>query len=172
VCTSGSAFSFVDEKFITPLITISDGKGTFVEAIKFTFVYSENDIVDLRWTVDYNTDRVSDHQHKSDPSKFFIHYGWERFGDKNADLGMAVLFFTGFAIGAILFLYVLIATGVETPSRYRIAPISLLTNEQGHFSVSLTFANKYEASYESNTHSINIHYCCYITIRECALFCL
>lgn len=44
-----SMFSFADDRFATPWITLWDGEGAFAEELTITFVYSGNDVRRIRW---------------------------------------------------------------------------------------------------------------------------
>ena len=54
------AFGFDNSRFITPWITVADGQGTYLHRIEFTLTYSENDITDVKWTLEcmYNLSYV------------------------------------------------------------------------------------------------------------------
>lgn len=47
------SFSFDNEQLITPWITVNNGLGVYLHVLQFTFVYSSDRIVDLKWEAEY-----------------------------------------------------------------------------------------------------------------------
>ncbi len=91
-----SAFSAADGQYITPWITVSDGFGTYLQFVEFTFVYSGNDIIEMKWKTDcmpsffqylcilfiiYFSDNTGEHAGKI-PTALYLHFNWEELKEK------------------------------------------------------------------------------------------
>ncbi|KAN0045269.1 hypothetical protein ACTA71_005646 [Dictyostelium dimigraforme] len=114
-------FSFDNDKFKTSWITICGGNGTYLNQIDFTFTFSNDKILDLKWHLDYNTEEV---HHKKKPSNFYINYRWKEIKDKDISGGLFILFLFGILISSISVIYIIFQfTGVKSskslPSYYQ-----------------------------------------------------
>jgi len=98
-------FSFDHEKFITPFITISNGQGTFLEFLEFTFVFSGDDIVELKWRTHYND---ADERRGKAPTDFEVEFRWEAHEEMDIDFTLAAFFFLSFLLAFSMLLYVII----------------------------------------------------------------
>lgn len=45
-------FSFANDQYSTPWITVSDGRGKVLNAVVFTFTYAGDRVVGMRWRAD------------------------------------------------------------------------------------------------------------------------
>jgi len=52
VLPNPSMFSFANDQFTTPWLTISDGHGRVLNSVLFTFTYAGDKVVGLRWRLD------------------------------------------------------------------------------------------------------------------------
>ncbi|EFA82908.1 hypothetical protein PPL_03686 [Heterostelium album PN500] len=95
------SFQFID-KFTTTWITVADGSGTYLNHIEFTFYYSNDKIVDVKYKLDYNDEEI--HRGKK-PEHFYLIYKWQQVRDKDYTMSLFVLFFTGIALGGFVFTY-------------------------------------------------------------------
>lgn len=103
------AFSVAGGRFITPWITISDGAGTYLQFIEFTFIYAGEELVEMKWKTDYNTD---EHGSKI-PEALYLHYNWQELKEKDIFAGLSVLFIGGFVLGGGVLLYIVLVTDAE-----------------------------------------------------------
>ncbi|GAM23228.1 hypothetical protein SAMD00019534_064030 [Acytostelium subglobosum LB1] len=94
-------FAFFD-KFPTTWITVANGNGTFLNHIEFTFLYSNDKIVDVKYILDYNDE---EEHHGVKPEHFYLIYKWQQIKDKDITMGLFVLFFTGIALSGFIFTY-------------------------------------------------------------------
>ena len=51
-------FSFANDQFSTPWLTISDGHGRVLNGVVFTFTYAGDKVVGLRWHLDCTPNRA------------------------------------------------------------------------------------------------------------------
>mmetsp|Transcript_1211 Transcript_1211/g.2784 ORF Transcript_1211/g.2784 Transcript_1211/m.2784 type:complete len:201 (+) Transcript_1211:47-649(+) len=78
------AFSFVNDRFLSPWITVTDGKGHYLKNIFFTFRYSGHHIKGVDVDSDYHTQKIP-------PKHVHLVYHWEEDVDTNSELGFLTL---------------------------------------------------------------------------------
>lgn len=97
---------------LTPVLLLSDGLGTYLELIEFTFVYSGDDIVDLDWKTHcmisqplklmMGLDNTEDPKPtKIAPESIRMIYTWKEENGRDETLGIAFLFCSGLALALI-----------------------------------------------------------------------
>ncbi|EGC33673.1 hypothetical protein DICPUDRAFT_80560 [Dictyostelium purpureum] len=111
-------FSFDNDRFKTTWITVSDGNGKFLNHIDFTFIYSNDKIIDLKYNLDYNDEAV---HHGKKQSDFYINYRWEEIRDKDLSSGLFVLFTVGLIVSGISFTHITISFASK-PSKIKNLP--------------------------------------------------
>ncbi|KAN0031614.1 hypothetical protein ACTFIV_005479 [Dictyostelium citrinum] len=144
-------FSFDNDKFKTSWITICGENGTYLNQIDFTFTYSNDKILDLKWHLDYNTEEV---HHKKKPSNFYINYKWKEIKDKDISSGLFVLFLFGILVSSVSVIYIIFQfTGVKPskslPSYYQ-ALNSNNSNNSNNNNYNSIGNNGYSRSYLSS----------------------
>ncbi|KAF2070114.1 hypothetical protein CYY_008566 [Polysphondylium violaceum] len=97
------SFSLDNDRFKTSWITVADGQGTFLNHIEFKFTYSNDKIVDVKWTLDYNDEEV---HHKKKPDHIYLIYRWEEAQDIDISAGLFILFTVGLSISGFLFTFI------------------------------------------------------------------
>jgi len=81
------SFAFDHENFLTSWITITDGKGHFLNYIEIDFIYAGDHIQSVKWQAVYYED-----EHKGDRSDYvFIRYHWKELVESDAATGLNVL---------------------------------------------------------------------------------
>jgi hypothetical protein len=78
------SFAFDHDKVITPWITVANGDGKFLNAVKFTITYSGEHITKVRWVTDYNTEPV---HHSQWPKSVWLHYSWVELIEQDVQYG-------------------------------------------------------------------------------------
>ena len=104
-CGLSSAFSFSDQRFATPWITVSDGTGKFLDSLEFKFVYRGNDIVSFSWNAicagfhlvfpnDLSLIIFTDRGLNlgTGIKEVFIEYRWHQMADSDPQGGLTLLF--------------------------------------------------------------------------------
>eukprot|EP00276_Gloeochaete_wittrockiana_P012447 CAMPEP_0184373620 /NCGR_PEP_ID=MMETSP1089-20130417/164596_1 /TAXON_ID=38269 ORGANISM="Gloeochaete wittrockiana, Strain SAG46.84" /NCGR_SAMPLE_ID=MMETSP1089 /ASSEMBLY_ACC=CAM_ASM_000445 /LENGTH=255 /DNA_ID=CAMNT_0026716591 /DNA_START=207 /DNA_END=974 /DNA_ORIENTATION=- len=82
------SISVANERFVTPWVTVVDKDGKhFLFNIQFTFVYSGDDLYDMKWTTHYVLDQA--------PTEFMVHYHWVKKTEKDSTFGLNFLFLIG-----------------------------------------------------------------------------
>ncbi|KAM9952842.1 hypothetical protein ACTFIR_007898 [Dictyostelium discoideum] len=144
-------FSFDNDKFKTSWITICDGNGTYLNQIDFSFTYSNDKILDLKWHLDYNTEEV---HHKKKPNNFYINYKWKEIKDKDISSGLFILFLFGILISSVSVIYIIFQfTGVKPskslPSYYQALNSNFNNNNNNNNNSNGN--NSYNRSYQQNS---------------------
>jgi len=106
-------FSFDRERFMTPFLTISDGAGTYLEYLEFTFIYSGDDILDFKWRTHYNGD---DFDKSKIPSTMSIEFKWEEYEQLDINFSLAAFLVFHFVMAISIFLYIVI-DGINTSEK-------------------------------------------------------
>jgi len=104
------SFSFADNNFITPWMTVWDGEQRrLLNSIEFIFIYSGNEIKEVKYDVDYN-----DGEHEGNIlDHIYISYVWEEFGEQDIELGLVSLLVGGFLSTAIVVAYIIIDVQIK-----------------------------------------------------------
>ncbi|KYQ90664.1 hypothetical protein DLAC_09299 [Tieghemostelium lacteum] len=83
---------FQIDSFETFWITAADRNGIYLNHIEFTFTYSNDKIIDIKWIPDYNDE--PEHQGKK-PEHIYLIYKWEELNDKDLSTSLLLLFSFG-----------------------------------------------------------------------------
>lgn len=94
-----------------------------MHGIDFTLTYAENDLVDVKWTLDcmlswhlyssqtlitFCADDEDDKYNTKMPTNMFITYKWEELREKDITWGLGFLFISGFAMGGGLLIFMVL----------------------------------------------------------------
>ena len=85
------SFSFSDNRFIVPWITIADGKGHYARAIVLEFFASGNDVTGIRLRT---VDRIAGEP----PRKITVTYAWKLQATVDAEKGLSAVLLFGFSV--------------------------------------------------------------------------
>eukprot|EP01119_Soliformovum_irregulare_P018993 TRINITY_DN5931_c0_g1_i1.p1 TRINITY_DN5931_c0_g1~~TRINITY_DN5931_c0_g1_i1.p1 ORF type:complete len:264 (-),score=56.37 TRINITY_DN5931_c0_g1_i1:91-882(-) len=107
------SFSFDGDKFITPYFLISDFQTSHLDSIKFKFIYSGDDLIDMKYEAQY-ADLVLGKKVKS----VLIEHTWIESSGKSISNGLATLLSVGFFSGVGVFLYILLDSQVFGEVKY------------------------------------------------------
>jgi len=105
------AFAFDNTRFITPLLTVTDSAGNFLEVLTFTFTYSGDDILDFQYHTHYATE--PGHENII-PSFLAVTYEFETYAEQDIEFALSAFQFVGFLMGVSLLMFVII----DSQSRY------------------------------------------------------
>eukprot|EP00742_Colponemidia_sp_Colp-10_P008135 GILJ01008782.1.p1 GENE.GILJ01008782.1~~GILJ01008782.1.p1 ORF type:complete len:203 (-),score=12.79 GILJ01008782.1:199-777(-) len=92
------SFNFDHERFSTSWITITDGKGTFLESLYFTLVYAGDKVVKVTWKTEFQAEELKGKR----PEHIYIHYHWHKLPEKDLDKGLRFLFIFGLLVSGYL----------------------------------------------------------------------
>mmetsp|Transcript_41974 Transcript_41974/g.67512 ORF Transcript_41974/g.67512 Transcript_41974/m.67512 type:complete len:215 (-) Transcript_41974:1723-2367(-) len=81
------SFSFINERFITPWLTVTDGRGHYLHNIYFTFVYAGHHLKSVRVDSDYHPDESL----KVPPDHVNLIYRWETDVEVDTHTGFTTL---------------------------------------------------------------------------------
>mmetsp|Transcript_5562 Transcript_5562/g.7406 ORF Transcript_5562/g.7406 Transcript_5562/m.7406 type:complete len:215 (-) Transcript_5562:246-890(-) len=81
------SFSFINERFITPWLTVTDGRGHYLHNIYFTFVYDGHHLKSVRVDSDYHPDEAL----KVPPDHVNLVYRWETDVEVDTHTGFTTL---------------------------------------------------------------------------------
>jgi len=99
------AFSFDNERFITPFITIVDlSKGVHLEFLEFTLIYSGTTITDVKWKTHYNEEEEAS---LSETNFLSLTYQWEAYSENDLDVGIGSLLVIGFLSTVLLMIFLI-----------------------------------------------------------------
>jgi len=104
-------FSFENNRFTTSWITIADGSGKLLNLIEFVFVYSGNDIVEVKWHLDYTDVKTKV------PEQITVKYSWVQFIEQDTSFALSALFVSGFILSSWMIAFTLLDSKLfsETP---------------------------------------------------------
>eukprot|EP00462_Mataza_sp_D1_P000770 CAMPEP_0175088740 /NCGR_PEP_ID=MMETSP0086_2-20121207/410_1 /TAXON_ID=136419 /ORGANISM="Unknown Unknown, Strain D1" /LENGTH=144 /DNA_ID=CAMNT_0016361195 /DNA_START=115 /DNA_END=549 /DNA_ORIENTATION=- len=92
------SFSFAKDRFLIPWITVTDGKGHYLNFVSFTFVYSGDYIRKVKWDAEYHTDSTG-----VQPEHVYLHYNWEEFSEMDTNSSLVFLVVIGFSAAVVAF---------------------------------------------------------------------
>lgn len=100
--------SFADDQFLTSWITLTDGRGHYLNFIKIIFLYSGNIVTGIRWEPQYH----AQFHDGSRPEHIYIRYAWDHVHETDvaAGLNLLVVFSALIAYAAVF----LVITGQDT----------------------------------------------------------
>eukprot|EP01112_Ceratiomyxa_fruticulosa_P017086 TRINITY_DN5259_c0_g1_i1.p1 TRINITY_DN5259_c0_g1~~TRINITY_DN5259_c0_g1_i1.p1 ORF type:complete len:250 (-),score=32.66 TRINITY_DN5259_c0_g1_i1:43-792(-) len=144
------SLAFEDEKFSTSWIQLSDGKGTYLSEIDFTFLYSHNNIREMKW----RTGHVFE---DNAPEKITISYNWVEVGDKDLTNGIGFLLISGLILSSVLLIYSIAktqSTFEEKRAHPERKPPSFYTDTANYSSTHRSDASKNFISLNSSTDEV------------------
>jgi len=105
------AFAFDNTRFITPLLTVTDSAGNFLEVLTFTFIYSGDDILDFQYHTHYATEPGHEN---TIPNYLAVTYEFETYAEQDIEFALSAFQFVGFLMGVSLLMFVVI----DSQSKY------------------------------------------------------
>jgi len=155
------AFSLDNDRFKTSWITVADGEGTFLNHIEFKFIYSNDKIVDVKWTLDYNDEEI--HQKKK-PDHIYLIYRWEEAQQEDITAGLFILFTVGLSISGFLFTFIAFQFQyIDTKNKSKVSlplyesPISSMMGFNNNSNSYNNLSNSRD-SFRSSNNSLNNNY--------------
>jgi hypothetical protein len=101
------SFSFDHDRFLTPWITVTDGRGSYLHYVEFDFFYSGDTVHQLKWKLDYQGAEL----HGVKPEFIFIRYHWHQQSSVDPALGMTALLI--FSTAVVWLSAVLVILGLD-----------------------------------------------------------
>jgi len=105
-------FSFENNRFTTSWITIADGSGKLLNLIEFVFVYSGNDIVEVKWHLDYTDVKTKV------PEQITVKYSWVQFIEQDTSFALSALFVSGFILSSWMIAFTILDSKLFSESSY------------------------------------------------------
>lgn len=81
------SFSFDHDRFLTPWVTVNDGRGVYLRYLTFEFEYAGDHIRSMRWTSEYQPPSRRGQR----PENVIVRYHWKEYVERDTAFGFDVL---------------------------------------------------------------------------------
>lgn len=105
------SFSFDHDRFLTPWVTVNDGRGEYLAYLTFDFEYAGDHVRGMRWSAEYQPPSRRGQR----PEHVVVRYRWTEFVERDTAFGFDVLLLA--ACAAAWASAVLVLTGADPVRR-------------------------------------------------------